>query len=83
MLAIYCRISVNRPNQKSIKEQELLGIEFAKLNNLDFEIYSDEGLSGSGKSENRPEFERMLNEIGETRKISFFKNKSRQRKGKS
>ncbi|WP_299161941.1 recombinase family protein [uncultured Eudoraea sp.] len=63
MLAIYCRISVDRENQKSIKEQELLGIEFATANNLNYNIYIDKGISGGGDISKRPAFERMINEI--------------------
>ncbi|WP_282118054.1 recombinase family protein [Maribacter aquivivus] len=63
MLAIYCRISVDRENQKSIKEQELLGKEFAKTNSLDFEIYVDKGISGGGDISKRPAFEKMIGDI--------------------
>lgn len=63
MLAIYCRISVDRENQKSIKEQELLGQEFAKTNGLDYQIYIDKGISGGGDISKRPAFEKMIGDI--------------------
>lgn len=63
MLAIYCRISVDRENQKSIKEQELLGKEFAETNSLNYQIYVDKGISGGGEISKRPAFEKMIGDI--------------------
>lgn len=63
MLGIYCRISVDRENQKSIKEQELLGKEFAAKNKLPYQIYVDQGISGGGDISKRPSFQRMINDI--------------------
>ncbi|MFK5972615.1 MAG: recombinase family protein [Flavobacteriaceae bacterium] len=63
MLGIYCRISVDREGQKSIRLQQTLGKRFAKENNLDSQIYVDKGLSGGGKISNRPDFQRMLDDI--------------------
>ena len=60
MLAIYCRISVDRENQKSIKEQQKLGSEFADKIGMPFEYYVDKGISGGGKVSDRPEFERLM-----------------------
>ncbi|MFS4447307.1 recombinase family protein [Maribacter sp. 2307UL18-2] len=60
MIAIYCRISVDRDNQKSIKEQQQRGKEFADSIGSPFEYYVDQGISGGGKIEDRPEFERLV-----------------------
>lgn len=63
MLGIYCRISVDRENQKSIKEQQLLGREFAKKNGFQFKEYIDKGISGGGDPTKRPAFTEMLVDI--------------------
>lgn len=63
MLGIYCRISVDRENQKSIKEQELLGKEFAQKNGLKYKVYIDQGISGGGDPTKRPAFSEMLSDI--------------------
>ncbi|WP_228235888.1 recombinase family protein [Allomuricauda sp. M10] len=63
MLGIYCRISVDRENEKSIKEQQLLGQEFAKKNGFQFKDYIDKGISGGGDPTKRPAFSEMLADI--------------------
>ena len=63
MLGIYCRISVDRENQKSIKEQQLLGKEFAQRNGFQFKEYIDQGISGGGDAAKRPAFTEMLADI--------------------
>lgn len=63
MIAIYCRISVDRENQKSIKEQQNRGQEFAESIGSTFEYYIDKGISGGGKIEDRPEFERLIYDL--------------------
>ena len=64
MLAIYCRISKDRPNQKSIKEQKLQGIEFSKNNNFSsYNVYEDVGKSGGGDIASRPDFQRLVLDI--------------------
>ena len=63
MLGIYCRISKNREGQKSIKEQQLQGEEFAKLKGLKFKVYKDEGISGGGKTDKRDAFTNLINDI--------------------
>lgn len=72
MLAIYCRISVDRENQKSIKEQELLGKEFAQTHNLNYEIYVDKGISGGGEISKRPAFEKMIGDIQDGRITAVY-----------
>ncbi|MEJ1221734.1 recombinase family protein [Sediminicola sp. 1XM1-17] len=61
--AIYCRISVDRENQKSIKEQKITGLEFCKANNFEPVIYIDQGLSGGGETGKRVDYTRMLSDI--------------------
>ncbi|MDL5513969.1 recombinase family protein [Arenibacter sp. M-2] len=63
MLAIYARKSVEREGSKSTKEQSLRGQELAKALKMPFEIYTDEGISGTGDINKRPEFSRMLDDI--------------------
>lgn len=64
MLAIYARVSKDRENQKSIKEQILLGKEFALKNGFPkVEVYKDVGLSGGGDISTRPGFDKMLQDI--------------------
>jgi len=72
MLAIYCRISVDRENQKSIKEQELLGKEFADSNGLDYKTYVDKGISGGGDISKRPAFEQMIGDIQDGKVKSVY-----------
>ena len=64
MLGIYCRISKDRLNQLSIKEQKLRGIEFAESKNIPHQVYIDKGISGGAKVEDRPQFAKMEEDIG-------------------
>jgi site-specific DNA recombinase len=72
VLGIYCRISVDRDNQHSIRDQKELGIEFAKKNNFSHELYIDQGISAGGKIEKRPEFMRMMDDIGNGKLDSVY-----------
>jgi site-specific DNA recombinase len=63
MLGIYCRVSKDRKNQKSIKEQRLQGEEFAKCNGLKYQFYIDTGISGGGDTEKRFEYTKLLEDI--------------------
>lgn len=61
-VGIYCRISREKGfENKSIQDQKMLGIEFCESNNFEYEVYIDEGLSGT--IEDRPEFRRLLQNI--------------------
>lgn len=61
-VGIYCRISREKGfENRSIQDQKMLGIEFCESNNFDFDVYIDEGLSGT--IEERPEFRRLLQNI--------------------
>jgi DNA invertase Pin-like site-specific DNA recombinase len=67
MFGIYCRISKEKEEGKdrSINDQKLLGIEVAKSLNLPYKVYIDEGVSGTARVEDRPEFSCMLDDISE------------------
>lgn len=64
-LGIYCRISRTKDgNDLSIPDQKQRGIKKAKELGLPYELYIDEGISGtSDKIEDRPEFERFISDI--------------------
>lgn len=74
MLGIYCRISVlKKGNDLSIEDQKKLGIAKAEELKISYEIYIDEGLSGtSEKIEDRPEFERFLGDISKKKITAVF-----------
>lgn len=61
--AVYCRISIDRENQKSIKEQELSGREFCESKLYTPDIYIDQGISGGGDTGKRPAFTKLINNI--------------------
>lgn len=68
MIGIYCRTS--KEAETSIDQQKKLGIEFALVNNFQFETYEDEGISGFKISDddidpfnNRPAFTSLINDI--------------------
>ena len=66
MLAIYCRTSKNKKEgqDKSIPTQRMLGIKFAEKNGLEYEIFVDEGISGTKDDiRDRPQFAEMVNQI--------------------
>lgn len=62
---IYIRKSREGKNteSKSLQEQELLGKEFCKANNLKPIIYNDGVVSGAGSIEKRTQYSRMLEDI--------------------
>jgi DNA invertase Pin-like site-specific DNA recombinase len=64
-LGIYCRISRTKEgNDLSINDQKQKGIKKAKEICLPYELYIDEGISGtSDKIEDRPEFARFISDI--------------------
>ncbi len=63
MLGIYCRISKDRENQKSIDEQRIRGIAFADKINLGYNLYIDSGISGGGVKELRPGFDSLIKDV--------------------
>lgn len=66
MLAIYCRTSKNKKEgqDKSIPTQRMLGIKFAEKKNLEYEVFVDEGISGTKDDiRDRPQFAEMVNLI--------------------
>ena len=74
MLGIYCRISRLKEDGKdrSIDDQRLTGIEFAKKNNLEFKVYIDEGISGTKSEEERPALYEMFSDITDGKINSVF-----------
>jgi len=61
-VGIYCRISREKKTvDKSIEDQKLLGIKFAKDNELDYELYIDEGYTGV--TDKRPQFLRLYSDV--------------------
>ncbi|WP_405247848.1 recombinase family protein [Cellulophaga sp. Asnod2-G02] len=69
MLGIYIRKSRERKKEKSIKEQKLLGQEFALDNNLEYKYYDEGIISGQKQKEQRPKFAELLKDI-ENKKIT-------------
>lgn len=67
MFGIYCRISKEKEEGKdrSINDQKQLGIEVAQSLKLPFKVYVDEGVSGTARIEDRPDFSRMLDDISD------------------
>ena len=62
MLAIYLRKSRERKNEKSLKEQRLLGMEFSESEGMQYQIYDEGIVSGTGKYE-RPVFQMLMKDI--------------------
>ncbi len=63
-LAIYCRTSRdNGETHDSIETQTEIGIKYAEKNGLPYEVYIDEGISGTGDFFKRPSFVKMVSEI--------------------
>lgn len=64
MLAIYTRISKDRPNQVSTEVQKQQGIKCAKNIALPYELYEEErGTSGGKKINERDELQRLQNDV--------------------
>jgi site-specific DNA recombinase len=65
MLAIYCRISRDKETGKdqSINDQQQSGIELANRLNLNYEVYKDEGLSGTLDIDKRPSLNKLIEDI--------------------
>jgi site-specific DNA recombinase len=62
-VGIYCRISQEKEGGKStsIEMQKELGIEFCNENKYQYEVYIDEGISGT--TDQRPSFQKLLIDI--------------------
>lgn len=71
-VGIYIRKSRDTKNEKSIKEQRLLGQEFCNENNYNSIIYNDDIVSGAGDTEKRPQYEQMLIDIEEDRLYGIY-----------
>jgi len=70
-LGIYCRISrLKDGNDLSIEDQKLKGIAKANALNIPYEIYIDEGISGT--IDNRPEFQRFLGDVSNSELSHVF-----------
>lgn len=65
MIGIYCRISKQKEDGKdrSIDDQKASGIELANRLNLSYDIYVDEGLSGSLAIDKRPALNSLIDDI--------------------
>jgi site-specific DNA recombinase len=65
MLGIYCRISREKQEGKdrSINDQEKLGIEKANELGESYRIYKDEGVSGTLDIDKRPAFANLIDDI--------------------
>jgi len=77
---IYCRISKDKGSKdKSIEDQRMLGIEHCNSLNNEYELYIDEGISGT--IDERPEFQRLLSDIidGEIGRIWVYDDSRIQR----
>jgi DNA invertase Pin-like site-specific DNA recombinase len=72
MLGIYCRISRDRETQKSIKEQTLLGIEFAAKHKLQYEVYIDKHVSGGKGIGKREALDRLLDDVDSGKITAIF-----------
>jgi DNA invertase Pin-like site-specific DNA recombinase len=73
-LGIYCRISREKVgNDLSINDQKEKGIKKAKELGLQYDLYIDEGISGtSSKIEDRPEFERLIADVSNGTLVGVF-----------
>ncbi|MDM9632129.1 recombinase family protein [Robiginitalea aurantiaca] len=63
MLAVYVRISVDRSNEVSTEVQREHGEQFAEKLGLKAKVYEDIGVSGGAEIEDRPEFQRMIQDL--------------------
>ena len=73
MIGIYCRISKEKEQGKdrSINEQRLSGIELANKLGVDYEVYVDEGISGTLAINERPALFKLVQDC-EDNKINMF-----------
>lgn len=73
MLGIYCRISKEKEQgkDKSIDDQRLLGIELANKLGVEYEVYIDNGLSGTLAIKERPALFKLVQDINDG-KIQMF-----------
>tara|TARA_B110000879_G_C11128975_1_gene495157 strand:+ start:71 stop:1741 length:1671 start_codon:yes stop_codon:yes gene_type:complete len=67
MLGIYCRKSVANEEGKdrSINDQREKGKELSKSLGIDYEVYIDDGVSGTLPINKRPEFSRLIDNVNE------------------
>ena len=74
MLAIYCRISKEKAEGKdrSINDQKMLGIDLAKKLKIDYQVYIDEGVSGTNEISDRPAFSMMLDDISDAKITAVY-----------
>lgn len=63
MLAIYARVSTDEPNNHSINAQIDYGKNYATKIGLPYEIYTDNGISGTLPIEKRPDLYRLIEDI--------------------
>ena len=73
MIGIYCRISKEKEQGKdrSIDDQRLLGIELANKLGVEYEVYIDEGISGTLAINERPALFKLVQDTIEN-KINMF-----------
>ena len=73
MIGIYCRISKEKEQGKdrSIDDQRLLGIELANKLGVEYEVYIDDGLSGTLAINERPALFKLVQDC-EDNKINMF-----------
>lgn len=74
MLGIYARISREKEENKdrSINDQVKLGKEYAKEHKLKYEIYIDEGFSGTLDIQERPSLDKLVLDIFDKKITSVF-----------
>lgn len=79
MIAVYVRISQDRENELSTREQRIQGSEFAQSLKMPYQIYEDKGLSGTlDEIKDRPAFSQMIDDILEGKiKIVYAYDQSR------
>ncbi len=63
MLGIYIRKSRDSAKEKSLKEQKLLGQEFALENKMEYAFFDEGIISGQKKKEQRPKFAELFTAI--------------------
>jgi site-specific DNA recombinase len=73
MIGIYCRISKEKEvgKDRSIDDQRLLGIELANKLGVEYEVYIDEGISGTLAIKERPALFKLVQDT-EDNKINMF-----------